>query len=383
MDVSESAAGAVSKPSLPPAWSTINHLAVHNGQLQAQLNAAATRVIGSGWFALGREVEAFEKAFAAWCGARWCRGVANGTDALELALRAVGVRAGDEVVLAANAGLYSTTAITAIGARPVYADVSPESWNIDPQSVLKSLSPATRAIVATHLYGLMCDMPRLRQVSNQHQLILVEDCAQSHGAAIEGQKCGTLGDIAAFSFYPTKNLGALGDAGAVVTNRDDFQAAVTQLRQYGWERRYHAVQPGGRNSRLDELQAAFLLEKLPCLDQWVERRRAIGEYYSEHIHHPLVNVMPYAGQLHAYHLYVIRSSRRDALQKWLTHCGIATDVHYPCLDYQQPCMAALGPWPALPVSELLVQEILTLPCYPELTLADVDFIVRCINRWTG
>lgn len=380
MDASEAAATAA-KSGLPRAWSTINNLAVHNGRLQTQLNSAAARVISSGWFALGREVESFEKSFAAWCGATCCRGVANGTDALELALRAAGVRSGDEVVLAANAGMYSTTAIMAIGARPVYADVSPESWNIDPQSVLQVLSPATRAIIATHLYGLMCDMPRLRQLANQQQLTLLEDCAQSHGAAIQNQKCGTWGDIAAFSFYPTKNLGALGDAGAIVTNRDDLFTAITQLRQYGWERRYHAVQSGGRNSRLDELQAAFLTEKLPCLDQWVERRRAIGRYYSEHIHHPLVTVIPYADQLHAYHLYVVRCKRRDALRKWLTGCGIATDIHYPSLDYQQPCMAALGPWPTLPVSELLVQEILTLPCYPELTLADADFIVRCINRW--
>lgn len=364
-------------------FSKINDLLLHNRQLQTELNAAAARVISSGWFALGREVESFEKAFAAWCGTSWCRGVANGTDAIELALRAVGVHAGDEVVVAPNAGMYSTAAITAIGARPVYADISPETFNLCPDSVSKVLSGSTRAIIATHLYGLMCDMPRLRQLADSHKLSLVEDCAQSHGASLHGKKCGTWGDIAAFSFYPTKNLGALGDAGAVVTSRRDLYETVSQLRQYGWDRRYHAVCSGGRNSRLDELQAAFLLAKLPFLDTWVERRRAVGKFYADNINHPAVTVTPYGHERHAYHLYVLRCHRRDALRAWLAESGIATDVHYPCLDYRQPCMRQQGNWPALPHSESSVEEILTLPCYPELTLEDADFVVRCINRWTG
>jgi len=363
-------------------YAKINDLHLHNQSILPELEAAAKRVIASGWFALGPEVEAFEKAFAAWCGAAYCRGLANGTDAIELGLRALGVETGSEVIVAANAGMYSGTAIYAIGAKPVYADINPATFNIDPVDVAKRIGPHTRAIIATHLYGQLCDMPALRALADKHKLPLLEDCAQGHGAALNGKKAGTWGDAAAFSYYPTKNLGALGDGGALVTSRPDIYEAVTQLRQYGWESRYKVVRSGGCNSRLDELQAALLNVKLPHLDEWTRKRQVLGKFYAENIRHPLVQVSPYAGEQHVYHLYIVRCSRREELKKYLGEKGIAADIHYPMLDYQQPLFANQPiAKTKLPHSELAAKEILTLPCYPELSLQDAKFVADAINSW--
>lgn len=363
-------------------YTKINDLHLHNHSLQAELEAAARRVIASGWFALGPEVERFEKAFAAWCGASWCRGLGNGTDAIELGLRALGVEAGSEVIVAANAGMYSGTAIYAIGAKPVYADIDPATFNIDARHAETLVTPRTRAIIATHLYGQLCDMPALRALADRHRIGLLEDCAQGHGATLQGRKAGTWGDIAAFSFYPTKNLGALGDGGAVVTSRQDLYDIVTQLRQYGWETRYKVVRSGGCNSRLDELQAALLNVKLPHLDRWTRQRQELGKLYGELIRHPLVQVAPYAGERHVYHLYVLRCARRDELKKYLAEKNIASDVHYPYLDYQQPLFAGQAiAQTRLPHSEQAVKEILTLPCYPELSSTDARFVADAINNW--
>lgn len=360
----------------------INDLRLHNLSIHDELEAAAKRVIASGWFALGPEVELFETAFAAWCGAAWCCGLGNGTDAIELGLRALGVKRGDEVIVAANAGMYSCTAILAIGAEPVYADVDPLTLNIDPVDVGHRLSPRTSAIIATHLYGRVCDMPALRALADQHKIPLLEDCAQAHGAVLAAKKVGTWGDAAAFSFYPTKNLGALGDGGALVTSRRDVFEAVLLLRQYGWESRYRVVRSGGTNSRLDEIQAALLNVKLAYLDEWTRKRQALGQFYSQNILHPLVQVSPHAGEAHVYHLYVVRSTRRDDLKTFLSERGIATDIHYPCLDYQQPVFAEHPiARTTLPHSELAVKEILTLPCYPELAMADAQHVADTINSW--
>jgi dTDP-4-amino-4,6-dideoxygalactose transaminase len=363
-------------------YSKINDLRLHNLSIHDELEAAAKRVMASGWFALGPEVKSFEAAFAAWCGTAWCCGVANGTDAIELGLRALGVERGDEVIVAANAGMYSSTAIIGIGAKPVYADIDPATLNIDPTDVSRCIGSRTRAIIATHLYGQLCDMPALRTLADQHKIPLLEDCAQAHGAAKAGKKAGNWGDVAAFSFYPTKNLGALGDGGAVVTSRRDIFDSVMRLRQYGWESRYTVVQSGGCNSRLDELQAALLSVKLAYLDEWTRKRQALGMFYSQNIRHPLVHVFPMVAQTHVYHLYIVRCQQRDALKLFLGERGIATDIHYPYLDYQQPLFAGQPiAQTKLPNSELAVQEILTLPCYPELNLADAQYIADAINAW--
>lgn len=363
-------------------YSKINDLRLHNQSIQGELDEAIQRVLTSGWFALGPEVERFEQAFAAWCGIKFCRGLANGTDAIELGLRALGVESGGEVIVAANAGMYSATSIRAIGATAVYADIDPSTFNIDVADVAKRINASTQAIIATHLYGQLCDMPKLKALAQQHRIPLLEDCAQAHGATLRGKKAGSWGDAAAFSFYPTKNLGALGDGGALLTSRREIFEAVTQLRQYGWEARYKVVRSGGCNSRLDELQAAVLNAKLPHLQKWTQQRQAIGKFYAEHIRHPEVQVAKYAGERHVYHLYVARCTRRDELKRYLGEQGIATDIHYPYLDYQQPVFAAHPVATThLLHSELAVQQILTLPCYPELRIADATHVAETINAW--
>lgn len=362
--------------------SKINDLTLHNRSLAAGLHAAALRVIDSGWYAMGPEVGQFEAAFAEYCGVAHAVGVANGTDALELALRAVGVQAGDEVITVANAGFYSSTAIRAIGAVPVYADIQPHNLLLDPQDAAQRISGKTRALIVTHLFGQLADMAPLQALAKAHGIALVEDCAQSHGAQRNGQRAGSFADVAAFSFFPTKNLGALGDGGAVVTRRDDVAARVRSLRQYGWTSKYTVADSGARNSRLDELQAALLSVKLPHLDGWNSRRRAIAARYAEKITHPLVTVPVITGEDNVAHLYVIRCAQRDSLKNHLQQNGIGCDIHYPVLDYRQPAVAGEYSGLMLAVSEQAVSEILTLPCYPELEMADVDAVAESVNRWS-
>lgn len=359
----------------------INDLSLHNSAIASALHTAASRVIDSGWYALGPEVTAFEAAFAAYCGAKESIGVANGTDAIELALRAVGVGVGDEVITVANAGFYSSTAIRAIGATPVYVDILEKSLLMNPVLAEAAITSKTRAIIVTHLFGQLADMESLCALAKKHGIALLEDCAQSHGAETGGKKAGSFGDIAAFSFFPTKNLGALGDGGAVVTSSTELAARVRSLRQYGWTTKYTVADSGARNSRLDELQAALLSVKLPLLDGWNAQRRKIAGHYAEKIRHPAVITPAITGADHVAHLYVIRSLHRDALKKHLHENGIASDIHYPVLDIHQPVISSAYAGVSLPVSEKVCEEILTLPCYPELTLDEVDVITDCINRW--
>lgn len=360
----------------------INDLYLHNHSLADALRSAALRVIDSGWYALGQEVEHFERDFAAFCGTTHAIGVANGTDAIELALRAVGVRAGDEVVTVANAGFYSSTAILAIGAVPVYADIDHASLLLDPAAAGKVITRNTRALVVTHLFGRLANMEPFLELAHAHGIAVVEDCAQAHGAERHCKRAGNWGHIAAFSFFPTKNLGALGDGGAVVTSRDDLAQQVRRLRQYGWSSKYTVEVTGARNSRLDELQAALLSVKLPHLEGWNRKRRDIAARYAARIRHPLVHLPAIDGKEHVAHLYVIRCTQRDALKQYLHRHDIASDIHYPVLDYHQPALSQHYAQVSLPVSEHCAGEILTLPCYPELTMDEVDTIADCINRWT-
>jgi dTDP-4-amino-4,6-dideoxygalactose transaminase len=361
----------------------LNDLKAHNSTLSKELGEALQRVLDSGWYSLGPEVSGFEEEFARYLGVTGCRGVASGTDALELSLRAVGVSAGDEVVTAANAGMYATTAILAIGARPVFADIDPSSFNLDPVAVASVVGPKTRAVVVTHLYGRVADISPFRQLADQHGFALVEDCAQACGAAFEGGKAGSFGDVSAFSFYPTKNLGALGDGGAVASCHDHVIERVTMLRQYGWESRYRASMPGGRNSRLDEMQAAVLRVKLKYLDQWVGRRQQIAAVYNREITHKGVTLPELLPQ-HVFHLYVIRVLNREALESYLGQQGIACDVHYPVLDCDQQILSGQDrSGVKLPESKRAVSEVLTLPCYPEMDDDAVCRVADLINRWPG
>lgn len=360
----------------------VNDLRRHTEPLEPELAAAAARVMSSGWFVLGREVEGFEREFAAYCETSHGIGVANGTDALELALTALGVGRGCRVATVANAGMYSSAAILAAGATPVYVDIDPDTHLMAPEALAKALAASpVAAVVVTHLYGAIADMPSLLAITNARGIPVVEDCAQAHGATRDGRKAGSFGALGAFSFYPTKNLGGLGDGGAVVTRSEDLARKVRQLRQYGWTSRYHAGLAGGRNSRLDELQAALLRVKLPHLDRWNARRRQIAALYSTGLRHPAIRPPRVAGG-DVVHLYVVRAPDRDALRAFLADAGVPTDVHFPLPDYRQPALA-----PSLPrvldleATERACGEVLTLPCFPELTDAEITAIVDRLNAW--
>ena len=362
-------------------------LAPRLAPLQARLQAVAAEVIAECHFVLGPRVEAFETEFAAYCGVPHAIGVGNGTDALEIALRALGVGAGDRVVLAANAAMYGTTAVLACGALPVYADTLPGEATLDPDAVAQALQAhAPKALLVTHLYGRLARVDALRELADRHGVALVEDCAQAHGArAADGRHAGSFGDAAAFSFYPTKNLGALGDAGMVLCRDADVAARARSLRQYGWEAKYRNVLPGGRNSRLDSLQAALLSVMLPELEGWNAARRAIAARYRAGIRHPGITLPPAApapGEDVA-HLFVLRCPRRDALRAHLLAHGVQTEVHYPLPDHRQPGMARVAglPVPSLPCTERDAGEVLSLPCFPGMTETEIDRVIDACSRF--
>jgi dTDP-4-amino-4,6-dideoxygalactose transaminase len=336
-------------------------------------------VIESGWYSLGPHVGSFENAFAEYCGADECIGVANGTDALELALRACGAGPGRDVVTVANAGGYSTTAILAAGAEPVYADISRDDMLLDTGRLASVITANTAAVIATHLYGRMADMPAVLRVARPAGIPVVEDCAQAHGARLQGRAAGAWGIAGCFSFYPTKNLGALGDGGAIVTSDAEFAARVRRLRQYGWSEKYRSAEAGGRNSRLDEIQAAFLLEQLPLLDEWNRRRRDIAGRYGSELRNTGLSLPAAGGMEYVAHLYVVASEDRDRIRQRLTARGVGTDVHYPVPDHRQPAWAHCR-WAqvSLPETEQAAARVLTIPCFPELTDAEVDAVVEAL-----
>jgi aminotransferase EvaB len=350
--------------------------------MESALREACEAVIGSGRYVMGPWLERFEKEFAAYCGGRHSVGVASGTDALELALKAADCGPGTEVVTVANAGGYATTAILHAGAKPIYADIDAATLLMTPQALEKAITPATQAVIVTHLYGLMADMQALGEVARTHGIRVIEDCAQAHGASRQGRKAGSWGDMGCFSFYPTKNLGALGDAGCVVTDNEEFFRRLQSLRQYGWrDAKYHSPVDIGNNSRMDELQAAVLTALLPHLDRWNIRRRDIVRHYREALE-PLGLRFQQVGHEQAYvaHLCVIRTAERDRLQQRLQEESIATDIHYPVADYRQPAVVKiLGASAPLPVTEECLPQILTTPCFPEMSDEEVARIIGVIK----
>lgn len=352
----------------------------------ASLCEAAADVVRSGCFVLGPAVARFERAFADYCGTSHCIGVGNGTDALELALRALGIRPGQTVLVPANAAMYATTAVLAIRADPHFMDVDPVYGLSDAdalQAALDQCDTTPAAMVVTHLYGRLATSPALLELARSRGIPVVEDCAQAHGAR-DGSGCraGSFGSIAAFSFYPTKNLGALGDGGAVMTDHDGLAANVRRLRQYGWGEKYTNVLAGGRNSRLDELQAAFLCTLLPILDTRNDRRRAIANRYSREIRNATLSVPPQADVEYVAHLYVVQCEDRDGLRAHLHGRGIACEVHYPVADHRQPVHAARYAHVRLPVTESLSRRVLSIPCFPELTDQEVDRVISACNDFT-
>lgn len=361
----------------------VNSLQRHIQPLAARLADAAKRVIDSGYFVLGPHVQRFEQAFADYCGATHAIGVGNGTDALELCLRALDVGADDRVAVVANAAMYGTTAVLACGGTPVFVDIDPATHTMCPRALETALQAGpVKAVILTHLYGRLAAMDALLPLCRSRGIAVVEDCAQAHGAQDgSGIRAGAFGDIASFSFYPTKNLGALGDGGAVVTSSEALAARTRQLRQYGWSAKYTNTLAGGRNTRLDELQAALLLEMLPDLDGWNARRRAVANRYSAEIRTPALQLPPACGLEHVAHLYVVRSDARDAaVRAQLAELQVQTDVHYPTPDYRQPCLQGKVDTCPLPQTEAAASSVMTLPCFPELTDAEVDAVISACNQ---
>ena len=356
---------------------------VHTGALRTRLTEAAERVVRSGWYVLGNEVAAFEHAFADYCGVAHAVGVANGSDALELSLAALALPAGSAVAVAPNAAMYATLAILANGCVPSFVDVEAESATLDPAALERALATDTRAIVVTHLYGRLAAMDAILACARKRDIAVIEDCAQAHGATRNGRRAGSFGDLGCFSFYPTKNLGALGDGGAVVTSDDALAARLRQLRQYGWTAKYDVAVAHGRNSRLDELQAALLREKLAYLDAGNQRRREIARRYSRGIVHPRIRTPAADNEDYVAHLYVVRCDERDALRQHLTERDIGTDVHYPISDHRQRVFEGRYDGLRLPVTEALARTVLSLPCFPELRDDEIDAVIAACNEWTG
>jgi dTDP-4-amino-4,6-dideoxygalactose transaminase len=358
----------------------------HLGYLEhrAEIDAAIAGVLARGEYILGAEVRAFEAEFAAWHGVPFCCGVANGTDAVMLALRACGVGAGDEVITPSQTAVATVAAIELAGALPVFVDIDPQTLTICPDAARRAVGKKTRAIVAVHLYGQPAELGELQAICREHELKLIEDCAQAHGATYRHQKVGTLGDAAAFSFYPTKNLGALGDGGAVITRDAAIYGSLQLLRQYGWRQRYISDVPG-HNSRLDELQAAILRVKLRHLDADNQRRIAIADYFGTHLPQDGIE-LPHeiAGTQSVFHLYVVRSKQREILRQALTAAGVGTAIHYPMPVHAQPayvgrCRVA----GSLANTEAASRQVLSLPMYPQLSLAAQEQICAALQRAVG
>lgn len=359
-----------------------------NQQYHEELIAACTRVIDSGWYIGGKELESFEKNFAEYCGTQFAIGVANGLDALILTLRAwkeLGkLKDGDEVIVPSNTYIASILAITANNLTPVLVEPNIATYNIDPIKIKEAITAKTKVILPVHLYGQLAEMPEIMQMAKQYNLLVLEDSAQSHGAQIQRKKTGNWGDASGFSFYPGKNLGALGDAGAVTTNDAELANMLKALRNYGSHEKYKNLVPGV-NSRLDEIQAAMLDVKLKYLDEEIQHRRYIASSYLNGIKNPLIQ-LPLNGinaesyEQHVWHLFVIRTNQREALQQYLLNHGVQTLIHYPIPPHKQQ---AYKEWNNLsyPISEQIHREVLSLPMGPTLSVADAERVVTLCNQF--
>jgi dTDP-4-amino-4,6-dideoxygalactose transaminase len=343
------------------------------------VDRAIRRVVDRGWFVLGPEVEAFEHEWAFACHASHAVGVGTGTDAIALALRAAGVGPGDEVITTPLSAAYSALAIMMAGARPVFADIDPQRLTISPSAIEAAVTPKTAAILPVHLYGQAADMAPILAIAEKHHLLVIEDCAQAHLTTYQGRPVGTMGAAAAFSFYPTKNLGALGDGGAVVTNDAALAAKVARLRNGGQSKRYHHDE-FGVNTRLDEIQAAILRERLKYLPAWTAKRRELGRTYREHLGGAPVQVPPEADAGHVYHLFPVLTPRREAFQAHLSAAGIETLVHYPIPLPNQPAVADCAP-ARCPVADRICAQLVSLPLYPALSLESARSVAKAVQAF--
>lgn len=351
-------------------------------KLNCELHAAFDRVLSASWYISGNEDRIFERDFAAYVGTSHCIGCGNGLDALALALQALGICAGDEVIVPSNTFIATALAVTRVGATPVFVEPDIETYNIDSNNIAKAVTSRTRAIMPVHLYGQPCDMTSIMMTARMYGLAVVEDCAQAHGAVWCGRGVGTFGDAAGFSFYPGKNLGALGDAGAVVTDDTALAARVRALGNYGSDRRYHHIYEGC-NSRLDELQAAVLSAKLPIMNEVTEARRTVAARYIADIDNPLVTLpRVLEGAEPVWHIFAVRCQRRDELEDYLEGKGIHCGRHYPTPMHLQNAFARLGlAQGALPVAEEISRTELSLPMFYGMTDEQVDWVIESVNAF--
>lgn len=349
-------------------------------ELDKDLRSAFDRVYTRSWYIEGVEDENFEKSFAQYCDTKYCVGVGNGLDALMLALKALNVGADDEVIVPSNTYIATALAVTYVGAKPVFVEPDIRTFNIDPNRIEAAITGKTKAIMPVHLYGQACDMDPIMEIAQKYSLYVVEDCAQAHGATYKGKKIGSFGNAAGFSFYPGKNLGALGDAGAMVTNNKEIADKVRALGNYGSDYKYHHIYLGN-NSRLDEMQAAFLSAKLPHLDKINEERRKIANRYLNDIKNTQI-VLPYIPEYAnpVWHIFGIRCKRRTELETFLNERGIGTNKHYPIPMHLQECYKALGFKKGdFPVAEEISETELSIPMYYGMTDAEVQYVIDTIN----
>ncbi len=354
-----------------------------NQKYETEFHQKFKSFLQTGYYIQGKETKAFENNFARYCQTKYAIGTGNGLDAIRLIFEAYKIlgllQPGDEVLAPANTYIASILAISQAGLKPVLVEPKLETYNLDPQNVLNKISPKTKAILGVHLYGRISDWDAIQKIAKAHNLLLIEDAAQSHGAIWKGKKAGNLGHAAAFSFYPTKNLGALGDAGAITTQDSDLAEVLYKLKNYGQSQKY-VSQYKGFNSRLDELQAAFLNIKLEYLDQINQKRQKIAQTYLEHLNHNKIILPPFAPKAHVYHQFVVRTPNREAFREYLLEEGIETLIHYPVPPHQQ---AAYSEWQSLhlPLTEQIHQEILSLPIRENLTDQEINYIIDKINRY--
>lgn len=351
-------------------------------ELNTELRNAFNRVFESSWYIEGKEDELFEQSFASYCGAKYCVGVGNGLDALMLVLKALNIGEGDEVIVPSNTYIATALAVTYVGATPVFVEPDIRTYNINPLKIEEKINLKTKAIMPVHLYGQPCDMDPIISIAKKHNLFVIEDCAQAHGARYKGKRIGSFGDAAGFSFYPGKNLGALGDAGATVTNDKDIEEKVRALGNYGSDYKYHHIYKGN-NSRLDELQAAFLSAKLPILDKMNVERRRIANRYLEEINNDKI-ILPFVPEYAepVWHIFAIRCVERDSLEKYLNEKGVGTNKHYPIPMHMQECYKELGILEgSLPIAEEISRTELSIPMFYGMTDKEIQFVIDTINEF--
>lgn len=355
---------------------------MHN-EIRKSLDAAYNKVVTTSIFIQGEECKKFEEEYAQYCNTKYCVGVATGLDAIYLILKALNIKAGDEVIVPSNTYIATALAVSFTGALPVFVEPTIETYNIDVNRIEEKITNKTKAIIAVHLQGRAADMDAVNKIAKAHNLYVVEDCAQAHGTKYKGTKVGALSDAAAWSFYPGKNLGALGDAGCITTNNKEIADKVRALGNYGSDYKYHHIYQG-TNSRLDELQAAFLRVKLKQLDKWNEARKKIAKCYLDGIKNPLIK-LPLATNdeyEHIYHVFVIRCDKRDELEKYLNDKGIGTVKHYPIPMHEQECYKDLGiKHGELPIAEEISRTVLSIPMYYGMTDEEINYVIEAINRF--